>query len=290
MADIPIIPCKSPDGWKEVVDAYAKDLATAAPKIGRHGLSPIEFEESGLFKSAIERIRGQTAASLKTKQRFIDSVLSHLKDAGLITKWEFVGSRERHDYEIFLKGGRVCCIEAKGCLDGNNTNIFKRPQNADEFLIWSLCQNPGANPRHNAWSGIHTRLSAEIIARKERVDGVIIWDMLCGTIARPCPKLEANKARATVIDGKPLPPPCFYLFPRTIPDPRNNPSPKCWNLEEVKFLSVLGNAFKVKDEEVVKVSIEARMYDADVQRRTVYVTGGGKKLHESNWTAIRRAS
>ncbi len=31
----------------------------------------------------------------------------------------------------------------------NNTNIFTRPPNADEFVIWSLCQNPGSNMSHN---------------------------------------------------------------------------------------------------------------------------------------------
>lgn len=153
MATAPIIPCKATDGWREVVEEYAKALQAAGHSVGHHGMDKATFDESGLFKSAIERLRGQQAASLKKKQGFIDAVLSFMQNAGLISKWEFVGSRERHDYEVFFKGGRLCCIEAKGCLDGNNTNIFKRPGNADEFVIWSLCQNPGADPRHNAWSG-----------------------------------------------------------------------------------------------------------------------------------------
>ena len=78
--------------------------------------------------------------------------------------------------------GQTAAIELKGCLDGNNTNIFERPPHAHEFIIWSVCTNPGADPRHNAWSGIHTRLSAEIISRHQLVDGIVIWDMVCGTI------------------------------------------------------------------------------------------------------------
>lgn len=185
MADYPIIPCKATDGWKEVVAAYAESLQAAAHSIGDHGMTPEQFVESGLFKSAVERLRGQSAASMSVKKAFIANVLEVLKDQGGITSWQFAGAGDRHDYEVLLPNGRICCIEAKGCLDGNNTNIFQRPANADEFVIWSLCQNPGANPRHNAWSGIHTRLSAEIVSRRERVDGLVIWDMLCGTAARP---------------------------------------------------------------------------------------------------------
>src|SRR5271165_934827 len=77
--------------------------------------------------------------------------------------------------------------------------------------------NPGADPRHNAWSGIHTRLSAEIISRSQRVDGLDIWDMVCGTFGRPCPKLESDTTRFTVVGPYRLPPPCIYLFPVTIP-------------------------------------------------------------------------
>ena len=289
MASPEIIPCIAKEGWDDVVGAYADALVKAAPNIGAHGLNSVEFAESGLFASAVERLRGQQSASLKKKQEFIDAALNLLYSAGLIESWEFVGNKERHDYEVILKGGRISCIEAKGCLDGNNTNIFKRPANADEFLIWSLCQNPGANPRHNAWSGIHTRLSAEIIARREKVDGLIIWDMLCGSLARPCPKLLSNKARGTAISGKTVPPPCIYLFPRSVPDARNNPDPPTWNLSEIRLLDALATVFKALPSEIVSVSISARMDGSNIQRQTRYVAGG-RQVFESKWTTIRRAS
>src|SRR5580658_3838329 len=95
--------------------------------------------------------------------------------------------------------GNGCDQALKGCLDGNNTTIYERPPHAQEFIIWSLCSNRGADPRHNAWSGIHTRLSADIIERAQQVDGVIIWDWVCGTIGRPCPKLRADPTRTTVV-------------------------------------------------------------------------------------------
>lgn len=288
MSNHPIIPCSRREDWAKIVDEYSEALKATAYSIGTHGLDRNSFEESGLFKSAVEKIRGQQAATTNIKYAFIENVLQFLQKNKFIQRYVFVGANERHDFEIYFDDGRLCCVEAKGCLDGNNTNIFVRSPNADEFVIWSLCQNPGSDPRHNAWSGIHTRLSAEIVARRERVDGLIIWDMLCGTLARPCPKLQAKPDRYTDFSGKHVPPPCIYLFPRTIPDARNNPDPITWNLNDIRFLKVMAEAFRTKEDEIVNVRIEARMRDADVQRRTTY-TAGGSQLHQSGWTSIRRA-
>ncbi|MFM8332290.1 MAG: hypothetical protein ACKN9T_11430 [Candidatus Methylumidiphilus sp.] len=288
MSNNPIIPCARRDDWAQVVDDYAEQLKAVAHTLGNHGLDQAAFEESGLFKSAIERLRGQQAATTSVKYAFIESVLQYLQAQGLIQAFEFVGSRERHDFEVVFADGRLCCVEAKGCLDGNNTNIFVRPQNADEFVIWSLCQNPGADPRHNAWSGIHTRLSAEIVSRRERVDGLIIWDMLCGSLARPCPKLAQGQGQADLAPGKITPPPCLYLFPRTIPDARNNPNPRPWELQDIRFMSALATAFNIHPTDAIEVKIEARMLGVDIQRRTTY-TAGGEGLYQSQWTAIRRA-
>ncbi len=288
MSNHPIIPCSRREDWAKIVDEYSDALKAAAHSIGSHELDEAAFEESGLFKSAIEKIRGQQAATTSVKYAFIENVLQFLQKNNFIQRYVFVGANERHDFEIYFDDGRLCCVEAKGCLDGNNTNIFVRSPNADEFVIWSLCQNPGSDPRHNAWSGIHTRLSAEIVARRERVDGLIIWDMLCGTLARPCPKLQSNPDRYTDLSGKHVPPPCIYLFPRTIPDARNNPDPITWNLSDIRFLKVMAEAFHTQENEVVKVRIEARMRDADIQRRTTY-TADDSQLHQSGWTSIRRA-
>ena len=187
-----------------------------------------------------------------------------------------------------MSSGRVSVVETKGCLDGNNTNIFERPPQADEFIVWSLCQNPGADPRHNAWSGIHTRLSAEVIHRRQRVDGVVIWDMVCGTVGRPCPKLIANPGRATEIATRRVPPPCIYLFPRTIADARNNPTPACWQIDEIQLLHALWNAFNGDTADLVEVRIEARMRGVDVQRRTRFLSQG-VEVTTSGWATIKRA-
>jgi hypothetical protein len=285
----PIILCELLPETRDRIEAFAEDLKRHAPQVGTHGLTEQEFWDSGIFRSAIERLRGTQAASTSEKREFVRSVLDHLQTNGEIRRWEFSGSGERHDYDIEMSDGTRCVVEAKGCLDGNNTNIFQRPPQADEFLIWSLCQNPGSDPRHNAWSGIHTRLGAEIIHRKQKVDGLIIWDMVCGTRGRPCPKLNADPTRGTTLpDGKRLPPPCLYLFPRSIPDPRNNPTPACWRLEEVKLLHALWRAFRGNDSDVVEVRIEARMEGPNLQRRTRFLRDG-VEFYASDWTTLRRA-
>lgn len=288
MSRNPIIFCELLTETRRKISKFAEALMESAPRIGDHGLKPEEFWESEIFRSAIEKLRGTQAAYTTKKRNFMNSVLNHLKKCGQIEDWEFTGARERHDYVVKIPGPVLSIVETKGCLDGNNTNIFERPPQADEFIIWSLCQNPGSDPRHNAWSGIHTRLSAEVIHRQHRVDGVVIWDMLCGTAGRPCPKLVDDPKRATVIDGKRMPPPCLYLFPRSIPDPRNNPTPPCWRFDEVKLIKALWSSLKGDENDVVEVRVEARILGVETQRKTRYFRSG-VEFSSSGWTTIQRS-
>jgi hypothetical protein len=210
-----------------------------------------------------------------------------MQDRGFIQEWESAGEANRHDYVVRLKTGRIGAIELKGCLDGNNTNIFERPAHAQEFVIWSVCTNPGADPRKNAWSGIHTRLSAEIIMRQQRVDGVIIWDMACGTVGRPCPKLAGAPKRATTVAHYLLPPPCIYVMPATIPSPRTNPRPVAQALDEVHLLKAFHDCFRGKAEEVNYVDFEVEHRGAETMRKTT-IRRAGAIARESQLTAIQR--
>lgn len=271
-----------------MIENYADALRSSAPQIGKniHNMSEQQFWESGLFESAIERLRGQMAASMQKKRSFIESILEYMKQKGFINAFTYNGARERYDYEVTIEH-RICVIETKGCLDGNNTNIFVRPQRADEFIIWSLCQNMGADPRHNAWSGIHTRLSAEIIYREQLVDGVVIWDMLCGTAGRPCPKMNSSSNRVTKVGDFNVPPPCMYLLPRKVPHPKQNPNPPIHQRSDVRFLDALYKCFNCDPDDVVEVSIEADMDGANMTRRTIY-SRNGQKIAESDWTIMKR--
>ena len=283
-----VLPCQQNRDLREKIEKFAETLKTESHTLGDHGLNEREFYDSGLFRGAIERIRGQFSATMRDKREFVQHVLNHMQDGGFIAEWESAGEANRHDYAVNLNSGKTAVIELKGCLDGNNTNIFERPPHAQEFIIWSVCTNPGADPRHNAWSGIHTRLSAEIIYREQRVDGVIIWDMVCSTIGRPCPKVVADLSRLTEAGPYKLPPPCIYVMPATIPSPRNNPHPPAQQLDAVELLSAFNECFQGRPEEINYVDFRVEYRGADTVRLTT-ITRNGQVQRASDATAIRRA-
>lgn len=284
-----VIPCQQNAELQIKIREYAEVLKTRGHMLGEHGLDEIEFYNSGVFRGAIERIRGQFSATMREKREFVQHVLNHMQDGGFIGEWNVSGSENRHDYTVIMPDGRTAVIELKGCLDGNNTNIFERPPHAHEFIIWSVCTNPGADPRHNAWSGIHTRLSAEIISRSQRVDGIVIWDMVCGTVGRPCPKLTGeNDPRVTSLGHYRLPPPCIYLLPSTIPSPRNNPAPPPQTLAEVEILKAFADCFHADSHDVSEVAFTVAHDGADTVRSTT-ISRDGIVQHQSGQTAIRRS-
>ena len=282
-----IIPCEKDAALRERIERLVEALNTQAHTLGDHGLTEQEFYDSGLYRGAIESIRGTFVASMRDKRDFVSRVLNWMQDQGAIKDWFSAGESNRHDYTVEMHSGTTTVIELKGCLDGNNTTIYERPPHANEFLLWSVCHNAGADPRHNVWSGIHTRLSADIISRNQQVDGLIVWDMACGTAGRPCPKLIESPGRTTEVGPYSLPPPCIYLFPATVPSPRNNPSPVPQTIEQVEFLHALHTAFRGSDDEINQVNIEVAYEGRDTKRKTA-VYRGGVLVKESRPTAIRR--
>lgn len=285
-SSIAVIPCQKNRDLEILIREYAEVLKADAHTLGAHGLSERDFYDSGLFRGVIERVRGQFSSTMRAKREFARDVLNYMQDRGFIENWESTGQANRHDYMVVLPTKRVAVIEMKGCLDGNNTNIFERPAQAQEFIIWSLCTNPGADPQRNTWSGIHTRLSAEIVERKQIVDGIVVWDWICGTVARPCPKLTTDE-RLTQVAHYKLTPPCIYVFPNTVPSARNNPHPVAQSLDDVQILKAFHECFAGRDDEVNHVDFEVEHREADTVRRSRVRRAGGQI--ESGWTAIRRA-
>lgn len=282
-----VIPCKINPATLKKVEEVAEALKTQAHTLAP-GTTEREFYDGGLFRGAIERIRGQFSASMAEKRDFAKLVLNELQDQKLIRDWQPAGGSNRFDYSVTMSSGKVVVIELKGCLDGNNTNIFERPPHAQEFIIWSVCQNAAADPRKNAWSGIHTRLSAEIIDKKKQVDGLVIWDMVCGTIGRPCPKLVSNAADVTTVGPHLLPPPCIYVFPATIASPRNNPTAAPQALASVEFLAALSAGFKGTAADCFGVQFETQNLGNSQQRRTI-IMKNGVAVRTSKWTTIKRS-
>jgi hypothetical protein len=280
-----IIPCEQNKGLRKQIERFSEVLKTEAHTLGDHGLDEREFYNSGLFRGAVERVRGQFSATMRSKREFAQHALNHMEDGGFIVDWEPTEDGNRNDYRVTLNSGRTAVIDLKGCLDGNNTNIFERPVTADEFVIWSVCSNPGADPRRNAWSGIHTRLSAEMISRNQRVDGVVVWDMVCGTIGRPCPKL-AEAGRTTDLGPFKTPPACIYLLPAAIPSIAA-PNVQAQDLSDVELLNAFHACFGGRANELNYVDFSLNQVGDELLRKTT-VRRGGVIQQASEMTAIRR--
>lgn len=283
-----VIPCEQDPQLRAEIERFAEVLKTQAHLLGDHGLGEKDFYRSPIFRGAIEKVRGEFSATMRGKREFVQHVLNHMEDGGHIQGWDRTKAGARNDYYVRLKSGRTAVIDLKGCLDGANTTIFERPLEADEFITWSLCTNVGADPRRNAWSGLHTRLGAEMIARNQRVDGLVIWDMICGTIGRPCPKLKSlpEATRLTRLGPFETPPPCLYVLPADIPT-HEKPLATAQSLDGVELLAAFHAAFGGLDEEVHYVDFELSGSDEERFRRTT-IRRAGVVQHASDMTAMRR--
>jgi hypothetical protein len=283
-----VIPCEQDPRLRAEIERFAEVLKTQAHTLGNHGLDEASFYNSPIFRGAIEKVRGEYSATMRGKREFVQHVLNHMEDRGFIAGWDRTRPKARNDYYVQLNGGRLAVIDLKGCLDGENTNKFERPTEADEFITWSLCTNSGADPRRNAWSGIHTRLSAEMISRGKRVDGVLIWDMICGTLGRPCPKLRVLDSAVRRVSLGPFttPPPCIYVFPAEIPSAAI-PQAKSQPLEKVELLAAFQKAFGGRDDEINYVDFEVSEQGDELFRRTV-IRRAGIVQQASEMTVIQR--
>lgn len=281
-----IIFCSKDRELEKHIDVFAEILKTHAHTLYAEKIGEKEFYDS-VFRGAVERIRGQYSAMMGEKREFVRRVLSYMEDRNFIKSFESSGGQNRYDYTVEMPSGRVAVIELKGGLDGNNTTIFERPAHADELIVWSVSTNPGGDPRRNVWSGLHTRLSAEIISNSKRVDGLIVWDWVCGTVGRRCPKLEKDTSRTTTVAQYQLPPPCIYVFPGKIPEVRSNPTSLAQSIQSVEILKAFHECFKGIDDELNYVDFEVANKGAEMVRKTIVRRNGGV-IKESSSTPIRR--
>ncbi|WP_222594249.1 hypothetical protein [Kozakia baliensis] len=130
-------------------------------------------------------------------------------------------------------------------------------------------------------------MSADIISRSQCVDGLVVWDMVCGTIGRPCPKVaDKDGERLTDIGTFRVPPACIYLFPSNIPSGAV-PVASAQPVEAVELLSAFHRCFKGKDSELNHVDFELLQNGSDLMRRTtIWRAGAVQKV--SDMTPIRR--
>ena len=283
------LPCRHP--FDKAMADRLRDLLLRLHETHPELLEAISIDPAQypvLFNSAVQSIRGTTSATTSGKNQFVEAILGYMKDKGHIADWAFEGSAGRNDYRVQLPSGRLVGLEMKGCPDGNNTTIWERPSWADEFIIWSQCPESLYNqPGRGVWSGISTRLIPKMIVEQAQVDALVFFDARCGSAMRRCPKpygiAGLLRQSATDIPGDPqptlLPPPCIFLFPRTLPHVRSNPAPPTHDLNTCQFAATLLSAFGVPlaeaGNQVHWVSLQLSLDAHGEYRRTSVGTGLG---------------
>jgi hypothetical protein len=78
-----VIPCSENEELRKRIETFSDTLKVEAHKLGTHGLEEAEFYNSGLFRGAIERIRGQFSATMGEKREFVKHILNFMEDEGL---------------------------------------------------------------------------------------------------------------------------------------------------------------------------------------------------------------
>ncbi len=303
------LPCRTAFGAEQIEAAkeILKNLGqTSAGLLDSAGIQTEDWP--AVLRATVESMRGTASATAQSKRKFISAVLDYCKSVEAISDWDFIGTGGRQDYKVTLPDGTDVAIEAKGCPDGNNTTIWDRPSWAHEFVVWSLCpESLQHNPGRGAWSGISTRLVPKIVAERKPVDAFIFWDGRCGTDERRCPKAHGVRgdlrANATEYIGQLgrtdwVPPPCIFLFPKTVPSVPSNPNPQPQTFNQVKFADALLTAFNVPEDEKA-----AYVHEVDVQARgsrqgtSVFVTVTSRCWPDdrdrevfTGWKRVRRES
>ena len=97
-----VIPCEQNAELKTKILEFAEVLKTQSHQLGEHGLTENEFYNSGLFRGAVERIRGQFSATMSEKRDFVRHILNHMQDGGFIQDWNSSGADNRHDYAVTM--------------------------------------------------------------------------------------------------------------------------------------------------------------------------------------------
>lgn len=103
------VPCEQNEELRRRIEEFAEVLKNRAHELGAHGLAEDEFYNSGLFRGAIERVRGQFSATMREKREFVRHILNYMQDGDFIQDWQSAGESNRHDYSVTLNGGRIAC-------------------------------------------------------------------------------------------------------------------------------------------------------------------------------------
>lgn len=200
----------------EMVSQVIRMLGTAIAEdrdyLAQHGLTPEEYVRA--LPAALESFRGSMAASNQLRRDFVLDIIGLLVETGAVESYQAPKYGEDTVYRLFLEGGKQVGVIQKGCPDGKHSSVaWGRPEWADELYLWWVCDSKAYDPGEHVWKGVNRIRGKVSVPGEDQLDGVIFYNQLCGTADRPCPKLN----RAIQRNGRQMPPPCIYTFPKWEP-------------------------------------------------------------------------
>jgi len=127
-----------------------------------------------------------------------------------------------------------------------------------------------------------------MIARDQRIEDVIMWDIMCGTADRSHSKImDENVLKLTVLGPFRVSRPCIYMFLSVVLGGTRTKA-VTQQVTDVTLLHALHNRLRYQDGEINFVTFEIQVIGEATCRKMI-VTRAGVIQIESKITPIRRS-
>ncbi len=209
----------------------------------QHQIQPADYKGGLVFRSAIESIRGAfIASSTANREGLVNGVFDSLRQQNSIADYSQSSNVGRYDFTVVLERNPdyFAAIEVKGG-EGNSINISERPLWAREFGIWCHLDGAVVNQPSNGSHSIINRVTNELVRRQKLVDVVFFKDILCGTVARPCPKYPGRESTIAFETA-----PDVFLFPQRVPS-LDDPEPPTHSLNSLRLPKLILGLFGIAE-------------------------------------------
>lgn len=230
----------------EMTESAIRSIADDPAFLAKSGLTKDEFELA--LPTAIQKIRGRTAASNSDRRDFMKLLLEQLRAKGLVSAVRQPDYGDDTVYRLEIPSVGSVAIIQKGCPDGNHSSVkWSVPEWADETYLWWLCDSLSHQPGEHVDKGVK-RLRNRFFSGDydDAVDGVIFHNQTCGSAVRPCPKMFS----AISIDGMDIPPPCIWIMPNRAGYEDDSVKEFNWDGQRsTRFPAILLSLFKVSPQE-----------------------------------------
>ena len=201
---------------KEVVERVSSlvlELGAEDSLLRSHGLTAEEFNAA--LPMAIEAIRGSASASNADRRGFLQGLFHEMRERQLISDVQKPVYGKDTVYRLSVPSFGDIAVIQKGCPDGAHSSVrWSVPDWASETYLWWLCSSMKTHPGEHISKGVNRLRQRFFSNQSETIDGIIFHNQLCGTLSRPCPKLEYS-AQIGDVDS---PAPCVYVMPDGCPD------------------------------------------------------------------------